>query len=194
LTFYLSNWIIDRSIFKKTIKNFVASTKIYRQTSIYISFFFFFETKFNNLTKKRSFLNSKLFVSRTAIRFQKVDNISILKRNRRSLDFSVSILSIFSILFVQKVFFNFRNNSIFSTTQISTKSVLSKYYTANDSKKRRETSEISTDEQEKNTSIRIKILSTIISIITKNKDLVNNLAMQKLINQTIIRILTNYNT
>jgi len=135
-----------------------------------------------------------LFVSRTAIRFQKVDNISILKRNRRSLDFSVSILSIFSILFVQKVFFNFRNNSIFSTTQISTKSVLSKYYTANDSKKRRETSEISTDEQEKNTSIRIKILSTIISIITKNKDLVNNLAMQKLINQTIIRILTNYNT
>jgi len=31
------------------------------------------------------------------------------------------------------------------------------------------------------------------SIITKNKDLVNNLAMQKLINQAIIRALASYN-
>jgi len=94
-----------------------------------------------------------LFVLRIAIRFQKVDDISILEKNRRSLDFSVSILSIFFILFVQKVFFDFCNNSIFllaifdnnsilSITQISTKSILSEHYiVSNLEKKRQETSE-----------------------------------------------------
>jgi len=129
------------------------------------------------LTKKRSFLNSKLFVLRIAIRFSKIDNTSISKRNRRSLNFSISILSIFSILFIQKVFFDFRNNFIFSITQISTKSILLKYYIVNNLKKRQETSKTLTNKQEKNIFIRVKILSTITSIITKNKDLVNNLAI-----------------
>jgi len=126
-----------------------------------------------------------LFVSRIAIRFQKVDDTSILKKNRRSLDFSVFILSIFLILSVQKVFSNFCNNSILSITQISTKSILLEYYIASDSKKkRRKTNEISTRTKEKKNilSIRIKILSTITSIIAENNNLVNNFAIQKLIN------------
>jgi len=159
------------------------------------------------LSEKRNFLNSKLFASRTATRFQKVDNTSISKRNRRSLDFSVFTLSIFFILSVQKIFFDFRNNSIFlsaifdnnfilSITQISTESVLSEHYIASNSeKKRRKTNKILTETEKKKNilSIRVKILPTVTSIITENNNLVNNFAVQKLINQTIIRILTNYN-
>jgi len=159
------------------------------------------------LSEKRNFLSSKLFVSRTAIRFQKVDNTSISERNRHSLDFFVFTLSISSILSVQKIFLDFRNNSISlsaisgnnsisSITQISTKSVLSEHYIASGSeKKRRETSETSTETEERKNilSIRIKISPTVTSIITENNNLVNNSAVQKLINQTIIRTLTSYN-
>jgi len=159
------------------------------------------------LSKKRNFLNSKSFALCIATRFQKIDNTFILERNRRSLDFSIFISSIFLILFVQEIFFDFRNNSIFllaifnndsisSITQISTKFILSKYYIVNDlEKKRRETSEILTRTKERKNIllIQVKILLTVTSIIVENNNLVNNLAMQKLINQTITRVLTSYN-
>jgi len=72
-----------------------------------------------------------------------------------------------------------------STTQISTESVLLEHHIASGSeKKRRETSEISikTEERKNILSIRVKILSTVTSIITENNNLVNNFAVQKLIN------------
>jgi len=83
-----------------------------------------------------------------------------------------------------------------SITQISTESVLSEHYIASNSeKKRRKTNKILTETEKKKNilSIRVKILPTVTSIITENNNLVNNFAVQKLINQTIIRILTNYN-
>jgi len=83
-----------------------------------------------------------------------------------------------------------------SIIQISTKFVLSEYYIVSDSeKKRQKTSKIliETEKRKNILSIRIKILSTVTSIIAENNNLINNFAVQKLINQTIIRILINYN-
>ena len=102
LFYYLSNWIVNRLTFTRAIKTFVINTKTYWQTPIYVDFFFFSQTrKLKNLTKKESILqSSKPLASRIAIRFQKVNDTSILKRNRRSFDFSILILSIFLISFV----------------------------------------------------------------------------------------------
>ena len=116
LIIYLFDWIVDKPTFKKIIKNFVTNTKVYRYISIYIDFLFSFETRSNNLSKRQSFLSLNLSILRIAIRFQDVDNTSILKRNRCSLDFSIFILSIFFILSLQEIFFDFQNELIFFIT------------------------------------------------------------------------------
>jgi hypothetical protein len=60
-------------------------------------------------------------------------------------------------------------------------------------KKRRETNKTFKNNQEKDISlIRINMLRTITLIIIKIEDLVNNFAIQKLINYAIIRALANY--
>ncbi len=84
------------------MKTFVINIEVYWQTSTYFSFFFSSQTKkLKSLIKKESILqSSKSSTLRIAIRFQEVNNTSILERNRRSFDFFVSILLIFLISFI----------------------------------------------------------------------------------------------
>jgi len=128
--------------------------------------------------------NSKSSTLRIAIQFQEVDDTFISKRNRRSLDFSILILSIFFILFVQKTFFDFRNKSISFVTQIFFESNFFETRTINIfKKKKQETSEIFKNNQKKDIlSIRINILRKTISTILENENLINNFVVQKLIN------------
>ncbi len=133
-------------------------TKVYRQISIYFSFFSSLQTrKLRNLFKKESILqSSKPSTSRIVTRFQEVDDTFIPRRNRRSFDFLVSTLSIFFILFIQETFPNFRNESIPLLTQTSSQSSFFEARIIDASKKKkRKTNKTSKDNQGKDTSLSV---------------------------------------